>query len=208
MPDSCVVLISGGLDSTTTLKYVIEQGWDARPIFVDAAQRAAVPEWQACQAVCSSMGATSPAKVDAPGIRQAHRIWTAGGREGVPIPYRNLFLTSIAGVYAFDIGSPRIALGLTDSTAPFPDCTRVFVDSLAMTLNESIRPQQVELVVPFIRNMKSEVIRFGADRSVPYNLTYSCWRGRERHCGECGACQSRKEAFKIAGVVDPTTYQA
>jgi 7-cyano-7-deazaguanine synthase len=65
---------------------------------------------------------------------------------------------------------------------------------------------RVELVTPFVERTKAEIVRRGADLGVPFEKTWSCYQGGEVHCGRCGTCVERREAFELAGVADPTQY--
>jgi 7-cyano-7-deazaguanine synthase len=65
----------------------------------------------------------------------------------------------------------------------------------------------IELLSPFMNVDKTEIVKIGKRLNVPYELTYSCYKGEDRHCGKCGTCYERREAFNDAGVEDPTIYE-
>jgi 7-cyano-7-deazaguanine synthase len=87
----------------------------------------------------------------------------------------------------------------------YPDCRPEFIDKL----NELIpiaTETDVQVYAPFITWPKDRIVRYGDELNVPWELTWSCYKGGEIHCGRCGTCVERQEAFDIAGVKDPTEY--
>ncbi|MGB0259481.1 MAG: 7-cyano-7-deazaguanine synthase, partial [Coraliomargarita sp.] len=89
--------------------------------------------------------------------------------------------------------------------AIYPDCRNEFADAMA----EAIRLcdwDQVELDRPFVDWTKADIARRGAELGVPFEQTWSCYKGGELHCGRCGTCIERREAFHLAGIEDPTPY--
>ena len=89
----------------------------------------------------------------------------------------------------------------------YPDCTPEFIGAMANAIYIGTY-QSMRLVAPFIHSSKADIIRRGATLGVPYALTWSCYAGGEHHCGVCPTCRARKDAFRIAGVSDPTQYAA
>lgn len=87
----------------------------------------------------------------------------------------------------------------------YPDCTPEFVGAMANAIYVGTY-FTVRLHTPFVNSTKSEIISKGSDLAVPYDLTWSCYKGEELHCGTCPTCRSRKQAFEAAGVMDPTSY--
>jgi 7-cyano-7-deazaguanine synthase len=89
----------------------------------------------------------------------------------------------------------------------YPDCRPAFIDSFdaAMALgNEGF--WEGEVIAPFVMMTKSTIVKFGKQLQVPLEETWSCYKGGRYHCGKCGTCVERKEAFELAGVEDPTRY--
>jgi 7-cyano-7-deazaguanine synthase len=87
----------------------------------------------------------------------------------------------------------------------YPDCTPEFVDALALAVHKA-DDHRVELIAPFAHWTKADIVRRGSELGVPFELTWSCYEGGEAHCGLCGTCVERREAFLVAGVSDPTQY--
>lgn len=89
----------------------------------------------------------------------------------------------------------------------YPDCTPEFAGAMANAIYIGTY-RTVRLLTPFNYSSKTDIIKKGAELNVPYELTWSCYKGEEKHCGVCPTCRARKEAFTLAGVVDPTAYAA
>lgn len=89
----------------------------------------------------------------------------------------------------------------------YPDCSQEFAGAMANAIYVGTY-NKVRVVTPFISLMKHEIIEMGSRHGAPYQLTWSCYKGGELHCGTCATCLARKAAFERAGIVDPTTYAA
>ena len=89
----------------------------------------------------------------------------------------------------------------------YPDCSLPFVGAMANAIEVGCYGH-VHLVAPLLSLYKSDIVRWGDNLKVPFEMTWSCYKGEELHCGTCPTCRSRKEAFINAGVVDPTVYAA
>ena len=123
------------------------------------------------------------------------------------VPFRNGIMLSIA----CGIAESRTAEGLViaahagDHTI-YPDCRESFMQSMASAMLEGTYAR-VELLRPFSHLDKVEIARLGNTLNVNYEKTWSCYKGRKLHCGRCGTCVERIEAFNLAGIKDPTTYE-
>ena len=124
------------------------------------------------------------------------------------VPFRNGILLSIAAGFAESVGANGIVIAAhAGDHAVYPDCREDFMISMA----EAIRGgtyAEVELIRPFIRMTKAEIAQRGVELGVDYSQTWSCYVGSEMHCGRCGTCVERREAFLNAGIPDPTSYQS
>ena len=122
------------------------------------------------------------------------------------VPFRNGIMLSIAAGYAESLGASGLAIAAHHGDhAIYPDCRAVFMHAMG----EAIRLGTyagIELLSPFIAMSKSEIARRGHELGVDFGQTWSCYVGGEHHCGECGTCVERREAFLLAGIPDPTHY--
>ena len=94
----------------------------------------------------------------------------------------------------------------TGDHAIYPDCRPEFIDGMAHAI-EAGTGGKVKLLSPFCHMTKGQIAALGAELGVDFSLTWSCYNGREKHCGKCGTCRERKDAFREAGIPDPTVYE-
>lgn len=122
------------------------------------------------------------------------------------VPNRNMMMLSVAGAWAVSLKAERIGFAAhAGDHDVYPDCREEFVDALgnAFALCDY---ERLDLQAPFVGMGKHEIAAYGATLHVPYELTWSCYKGGHAHCGKCGTCVERIEAFKLAGIEDPTIY--
>jgi 7-cyano-7-deazaguanine synthase len=122
------------------------------------------------------------------------------------VPNRNMVLLALATAWAVATKSSAVAYGAhAGDHAVYPDCRAEFADvmAVAMTLCDY---EPVALLRPFVQMTKADVVARGAELSVPFAETWSCYEGKQVHCARCGTCVERREAFELAGVPDPTEY--
>ena len=124
------------------------------------------------------------------------------------VPFRNGIMLAIAAGFA----ESREAQGLVIAAhagdhAIYPDCRESFMQSMGAAIGQGTYAN-IELVRPFIHLTKAQIAARGAQLGVDFARTWSCYEGRELHCGECGTCVERREAFLLADVPDPTVYES
>lgn len=128
------------------------------------------------------------------------------------VPNRNAIMLNIAAGYAITIGADALATAVhSGDHYIYPDCRPQFVDALSTMLkiaNEGFVPDAFRVLAPFVHVPKDEIARIGHGLDVPWLDTWSCYKGGDIHCGSCGTCFERREAFMLAGIDDPTTYLA
>ncbi len=215
MTEKCVLVISGGLDSTTLLYDLVLSGNEIYAISFNYHQRH-LKELSCAKASCEKLNI--PHKiVDISAISEllqgssltSSDIGTPHGRydeasmKKTVVPNRNMIMISLATAYAISIKADKVYYGAhTGDVSIYPDCRPEFVDKL----NEAIKIcdwHKVELVAPYLHFDKGDIVKLGTVLGVDYSITTSCYEGGEVPCGLCGSCDERREAFAKAGVNDP-----
>ena len=122
------------------------------------------------------------------------------------VPFRNGIMLSIAAGFAESVGAAGLVIAAHGGDhAIYPDCREPFMQAMgdAMKLGTYAG---IELLRPFIALNKSQIAAEGARLGMDFSRTWSCYKGGDIHCGRCGTCVERREAFQLAGLIDPTTY--
>lgn len=223
-----VVLLSGGLDSTTTLAVAKAAGFDVYALSVDYGQRHRV-ELDRAAAVAKAMGAADHRTVrldlrQIGGSALTADIAVPKDRSpddmghGVPVTYvpaRNTILLGLALGYAEVVGAFDLFIGANVlDYSGYPDCRPEFLTAFEALANLATkagveRAGRFQVHAPLLKMTKAEIIREGVRLGVDYSLTLSCYDPdvAGRACGHCDSCQLRMKGFAEAGVTDPTIYQ-
>lgn len=225
-PSQAVVLLSGGLDSATTLAIAREQGFECHCLSIDYGQRHR-HELDAARGVAKAHGARDHRvialdlrlfggsaltdDIDVPKDRDDAQL-----AEGIPVTYvpaRNLVLLALACAHAEVIGATDVFVGVNAvDYSGYPDCRPEFIASFQRTANlatkAGVEGRALGIHAPLIELTKAQIIRRGVTLGVEYALTHSCYDPDEdgRACGRCDSCQIRRAGFREAGVPDPTLY--
>lgn len=219
MNERVVLCLSGGMDSSTLLYDLLERGRQVSVIGFDYGQRHR-KELDAAKAITNAVGSSieifnlsdlarlfggSSLTDSSLSVPEGH--YSDDSMKATVVPNRNLVFLSIAAAYASSrrIQSICFAAHSGDHTI-YPDCKQEFVEALRTVLQLSDW-QKVRLEAPFINLSKKDICKRGFELGVPFQLTWSCYKGKEFHCGYCGTCTERREAFQESGVVDPTLYE-
>jgi 7-cyano-7-deazaguanine synthase len=125
------------------------------------------------------------------------------------VPNRNAIMLAIAFGVAAAKKADAVAVAVHGGDHfIYPDCRPGFIDAFQSMQNHALEGYaDVKLLSPFVTVPKSEIVVQGAKYNTPFADTWSCYKGGARHCGRCGTCVERREAFHLAGVVDPTDYE-
>ncbi|WP_124728127.1 7-cyano-7-deazaguanine synthase QueC [Staphylospora marina] len=225
MSRKAVIVLSGGLDSTTCMGIARRDGYELYPITFHYNQRHD-REVEHAKRVARFYGVHDRHKiVDVSFLGQiggssltdlSMDVPDGGSEEGIPntyVPARNLIFLSLATAYAEVIGATRIYTGVTAvDYSGYPDCRPEFIASLTETVNLATRMgvtsgEKISIETPLIRLTKGEIIRVGLELGVPYELTTSCYNGEEEACGECDSCRLRLKGFAENGTEDPIPYR-
>ena len=123
------------------------------------------------------------------------------------VPFRNGIMLSIAAGFAESTGSEGLVIAAhSGDHAIYPDCRGSFMQSMETAIREGTYAQ-IRLLRPFIDLNKAEIVRRGLAMGLDFSETWSCYKGGEIHCGTCGTCVERREAFMLTGQIDPTVYR-
>ncbi len=222
-----IVLLSGGLDSTTTLAVALAEGFELHALSFRYGQRHKV-ELQAARRVAEQIQAAEHVIVDidprmfggsaltddipVPKKRSAQEMG-----DGIPVTYvpaRNTIFLSFALAWAETLNAQDIFVGMNAlDYSGYPDCRPEYIEAYERMANLATKAgvegrQQLKIHAPLINLTKAQIIREGAKLGVDYSLTVSCYdpSPETEACGECDSCLLRKKGFAEAGIPDPTRY--
>jgi 7-cyano-7-deazaguanine synthase len=217
---ACLVLLSGGLDSTTALHWALQRYQLVQPIVFDYGQRHRL-EIRMAKKTCRRLGLTPKViKID---LRQVGGSALTDGRikvpafkkveeikEGLPVtyvPFRNGIFLSLAAALAEALRISDIVCGFNVIDSPnYPDTTNSFVRAMEKAINEGtgakFSQKKFKIVAPFLRMKKSEIIAYGLSIGASYSYSITCYSGSEIPCGRCSACLFRAQAWKEVGQED------
>ncbi len=133
--------------------------------------------------------------------------YTSENMKSTVVPFRNGIMLAVACGLAESRGLKKVMLANhSGDHAIYPDCRQGFVDAMSEAMRQGTY-DSIGIFAPYTSLTKDEIAARGAAAGVDFSLTYSCYKGGERHCGRCGTCVERREAFELAGVADPTLYE-
>lgn len=218
-----VVLVSGGLDSSTVLAMAMQQGYQCYTLSFDYGQRHR-SELEAAVRVSRLMSVTEHkvVKLDLGSIGGSALTDTnievpEKETEGIPVTYvpaRNTVFLSIALGWAEVLGARKIFLGVNAvDYSGYPDCRPEYISSFESMANLATRAgvegQALTIEAPLINLTKADIIRAGISLDVDYSQTVSCYQANldGLACGKCDSCRLRAQGFDQAGIADPTRYQ-
>ena len=223
-PSPAVVLLSGGLDSATTLAIARAAGHACHALSFDYGQRHRV-ELEAARRVATALGAVEHriVKIDTAWIGGSALTDVAiavpeAPTAGIPVTYvpaRNTVFLALALGWAEVLGARDIWIGVNAvDYSGYPDCRPEFIAAFEVLANLATRAGveggHFRVRAPLIELSKAEIVRRGAALGVDYGLTLSCYQpdAAGRACGRCDSCRLRRAGFEAAGVIDPTRYQS
>jgi len=216
--EKVVVIYSGGMDSFTVLNRAIKDGKEVFALSFDYGQRH-VKELECASSVCDSLnikhkvidisainellaGSSLTDDIDIP---EGH--YEAESMKSTIVPNRNMILLSLAVAYAVSVGAGQVYYGAhSGDHAIYPDCRPEFVKKMS-DVCQIANYESVEIFSPYLEVDKTAILTDGISMGLDYSNTWTCYNGREKACGKCGACQERLEAFSENQVTDPIAYE-
>ncbi len=219
-----VILLSGGLDSATTLAIATDQGYRCVALSFDYGQRHRA-ELRAAQRVARDFAvsdhrivALDLAQIGGSALTDEHIEVPVSPTDGIPVTYvpaRNTLFLSYALAWAEVLAISDIFIGVNAvDYAGYPDCRSDYIRAFEKMANLATRSgvggRLFKIHTPLIQLTKAEIIRQGARLNVDYAMTISCYQSDDNGvaCGICDACRFRKQGFEDAGIVDPVCYRA
>lgn len=228
MSEKALVLLSGGLDSTTALAWAIDQyeASNVSALILEYGQKH-LREVESAVDVCEFYG------VERGYIELPREIWEDSdctlliGREDVAestyaeqiaatsnqpiatsVPFRNGVFLSIAAAVAMSHECNHLIIGIhqNDNGAAYPDCSEDYHHYMSDAIYIGTAGQVI-VDAPFLHWTKKAIVNWGLEMNVPYRLTWSCYKGGRYACGKCATCLDRKAAFKFNNVEDPIEYE-
>jgi len=213
-----VLILSGGMDSATLAYHLIEKDHTIYAVTFNYSQRHKKEIDSAIKIAkhlnishtildISNIGMLLKGSSLTDDIPTPHGHYTAENMKLTVVPNRNAIMLSIAYGIAVSLKYDMVAIGVhAGDHHIYPDCRENFIHAIEHSLqigNES----NITIYAPYLTYDKTDIAEEGAKLSVPYQDTWTCYEGGENHCGLCGSCNERKEAFKLANVKDVTEYK-
>ncbi len=212
-----IVIASGGMDSAVLLSSYKAGGYDVRSLSLNYGQRhkrelgyaadfAANQDIPHAEIRLKQLAQVLHGSSQTVGKRVPEGHYASENMKATVVPNRNMILLSLAIGHAIAEDVPNVAYGAhAGDHAIYPDCRPEFAETMAVAAR-LCHFTPVEILRPFINKTKADIVRLGAELGVDFKQTYSCYKGRDLHCGRCGTCVERLQAFRLAGVDDPTHY--
>jgi 7-cyano-7-deazaguanine synthase len=215
-----VALFSGGLDSTVLVYHLLNQNAELKLLSIDYGQRHQ-KELSSSSAIADALSiphhilklpmlgnllggsALTDSSISLP---EGH--YAEDSMKATVVPNRNMILLSLAAGHAISLKFETVAYAAHagDHTI-YPDCRPEFADAMNNVL-QLADWNKISLHRPFVSWTKADLVKRGYELGVPFEKTWSCYAGSNKHCGKCGTCVERREAFELVGLSDPTQYKS
>lgn len=224
MKEDIIVLVSGGMDSATLLWLAKNNFRNVYAISFKYGQKHSI-ELDFAKKLVKEATVKEHFIVEVPHLKELKGSALTDESIDIPseeypeneppittVPMRNLIFLSITASFCDIYEIENIGIGIHSVDSPYPDCRGEFASSAEAAINASSimvakKKNRIKVYTPFLGMTKTDVLKLGLELNVPYQLTYSCYRGSIPPCGECATCIQREEAFKTLGVEDPLKKQ-
>jgi 7-cyano-7-deazaguanine synthase len=219
--ERAIAIVSGGMDSVTLAYLLDSEGYELHLLSVDYGQRhkKEISYAERCAerlgaafdvADISGVGRLLSGSALTDDVEVPHGHYAAGNMAVTVVPNRNAIMLALAYGVAVAGGAKLVACAVhAGDHYVYPDCRPGFIEAFEAMQREAVEgfgDPELRLYAPFVHKTKAQIVEVGAALGVPYEDTWTCYEGGDLHCGLCGTCHERKEAFELAGVFDPTDY--
>jgi 7-cyano-7-deazaguanine synthase len=216
-----VVILSGGMDSTTAAFIAKSEGYEIIPVHFNYGQRTEKRELKAFNDICGYLNLDNRYIIDIPFFKQIGAsalvdenidVPVDGVKPGIPVtyvPFRNGIFLSIAAAVAEKEGAEAIYIGVVEEdSSGYPDCREDFIQNMQNAVNSGTKPEtKIEIKTPLVHLKKEDIVKTAIEYGVPLNLTWSCYKYEDEACGVCDSCRLRLKGFEKAGSKDPIPYK-
>ena len=213
----CLLIYSGGLDSTTMLyeykdritlalsfNYGSNHNEKELQFAKENCERLGI-EWLCINLTFMHDHFRSSLLEGSDAIPEGH--YNADNMKSTVVPFRNGIMLSVACGLAESRGLRYVMIANHGGDHNiYPDCRPEFITAISDAMQKGT-DTQIEIFAPYTNISKADIVRHGAEIGVDYSHTWSCYKGGNKHCGKCGTCIERHEAFELAGIKDPTEYE-
>jgi len=213
-----VVILSGGMDSTTLLYDLKNRGLNLIAISFEYKQKH-IKEIECAKMTCKKLNVehkilnldvlsdVAPSSLTRNEIDIPDGHYAEDSMKQTVVPNRNMVMISLAASFAMSKKINKLYYGAhAGDHIIYPDCRKEFIDKIKEILLISDW-HKVEFEAPYFNINKADIVEIGKNLNVDYSLTWTCYNGRLKACGKCGSCNERLESFKIVGMVDPIEYE-
>ncbi|ACM92369.1 ExsB protein [Nautilia profundicola AmH] len=216
-----VVILSGGMDSTTAAFIAKSEGYEIIPVHFNYSQRTEKRELKAFNDICDYLNLDNRYIIDIPFFKQIGAsalvdenidVPVDGVKPGIPVtyvPFRNGIFLSIAAAVAEKEGAEAIYIGVVEEdSSGYPDCTEDFIQNMQKAVNSGTKPEtNIEIKTPLVHLKKEDIVKTAVKYNVPLHLTWSCYKNEDEACGVCDSCRLRLKGFEKAGIEDRIPYK-
>lgn len=213
-----IVIYSGGLDSTVLLTKAVKEYDEVTAVNFNYGSKHNVRERHAAQQICDYLAVElievnmlflgdlfkSALLLSGGDIPEGH--YQAESMKSTIVSFRNGIMLSVAAGYAESVDASKVLLASHAGDTIYPDCSVEFNEAM----NEAIQfgtTKGIQLEAPFANMSKVDIVKLGEIGNAPMWLSYSCYNGRDKHCGKCGTCVERIESFQLNNLVDEAEYE-
>ncbi len=216
-----VCIMSGGMDSTLSAYLMQDAGYEIVAVHFNYEQKTQKKELECFHNITKALNVVNKYVLNLDFFKQLGAsaltdnsidVPTGGIEEGVPVtyvPFRNGIFLSMAAAIAEKEGASVLSIGVVEEdSSGYPDCREEYIKAMQKAINLGTKEEtSIEIKMPLVHLKKSEIVQEALKRSVPLELTWSCYKNEQRACGVCDSCRLRLNGFKEAGVSDPIAYE-